>query len=34
MKEQLKKMGGLEYWDTSFSFVDRESSEENVRRGS
>jgi ATP-dependent Lon protease len=28
VKEQLKKMGGLEYWDTSFSFVDRESSEE------
>jgi len=28
VKEQLKKMGGLEYWDTSFSFVDRESGEE------
>jgi ATP-dependent Lon protease len=28
VKEQLKKMGGLEYWDTSFSFLDRESSEE------
>lgn len=28
VKEQLKKMGGLEYWDTSFSFFDRESSEE------
>ena len=28
VKEQLKKMGGLEYWDTSFSFVDRESDQE------
>jgi len=28
VKEQLKKMGGLEYWDTSFSFVDRESGQE------
>ncbi|NQW39070.1 MAG: protease Lon-related BREX system protein BrxL [Cyanobacteria bacterium] len=28
VKEQLKKMGGLEYWDTSFSFVDRETGQE------
>lgn len=24
VKEQLKKMGGLEYWDVSFSYTDRE----------
>ncbi len=28
VKEQLKKMGGLEYWDTSFSYVDRASGQE------
>ena len=28
VKEQLKKMGGLEYWDTSFSYTDRESGRE------
>lgn len=28
VKEQLKKMGGLEYWDTSFSYIDKESSQE------
>ncbi|MBK8058257.1 MAG: protease Lon-related BREX system protein BrxL [Gemmatimonadetes bacterium] len=28
VKEQLKKMGGLEYWDTTFSFVDKESGQE------
>ncbi len=28
VKEQLKKMGGLEYWDTSFSLIDRESGQE------
>ena len=28
VKEQLKKMGGLEYWDTNFSYIDRDSSEE------
>ena len=28
VKEQLKKMGGLEYWDTSFSYTDRESGQE------
>ena len=27
VKEQLKKMGGLEYWDTSFSYI-RESGQE------
>jgi ATP-dependent Lon protease len=25
VKEQLKKMGGLEYWDVGFSYTDRES---------
>ncbi len=25
VKEQLKKMGGLEYWDVSFSYIDRDS---------
>ena len=25
VKEQLKRMGGLEYWDVNFSYVDRES---------
>ncbi len=29
VKEQLKKMGGLEYWDTSFSYIDRESGQES-----
>ncbi|MGO8735839.1 MAG: protease Lon-related BREX system protein BrxL [Terriglobia bacterium] len=28
VKEQLKKLGGLEYWDTSFSFIEKESGEE------
>ena len=28
VKEQLRKMGGLEYWDTSFSHIDRESGRE------
>jgi ATP-dependent Lon protease len=28
VKEQLKKMGGLEYWDTGFSFTDKESGKE------
>ncbi len=28
VKEQLKKMGGLEYWDTSFSYSDRETGQE------
>ena len=28
VKEQLCKMGGLEYWDTSFSYIDRESGQE------
>jgi ATP-dependent Lon protease len=32
VKEQLKKMGGLEYWDTSFSFINRESGQETFVR--
>ncbi|GAJ21979.1 unnamed protein product, partial [marine sediment metagenome] len=24
VKEQLKKMGGLEYWDVNFSYIDKE----------
>ena len=28
VKEQLKKMGGLEYWNTSFSYIDRQSGQE------
>jgi ATP-dependent Lon protease len=28
VKEQLKRMGGLEYWDTSFSFIEKESGQE------
>lgn len=32
VKEQLKKMGGLEYWDTSFSYTDRESGQETFVR--
>ena len=32
VKEQLKKMGGLEYWDTSFSYLDRESGQETFVR--
>lgn len=28
VKEQLKKLGGLEYWDTSFSYIDRENGQE------
>ena len=28
VKEQLKKMGGLEYWDTSFSYTDRDTGQE------
>jgi ATP-dependent Lon protease len=28
VKEQLKKMGGLEYWDTSFSYIDSDSGQE------
>ncbi|MGO9118779.1 MAG: protease Lon-related BREX system protein BrxL [Desulfomonilaceae bacterium] len=32
VKEQLKKLGGLEYWDTSFSFIDRDSGQETFVR--
>jgi len=28
VKEQLKKMGGLEYWDTSFSHIEKSSGQE------
>ena len=28
VKEQLKKMGGLEYWDTTFSYLDLQSGQE------
>src|SRR5438094_1839981 len=28
VKEQLKKMGGLEYWETSFSYVERTTGKE------
>ncbi len=28
VKEQLKKRGGLEYWDTSFSYIDKQSGQE------
>jgi len=29
VKEQLKKIGGMEFWDTNFSYIDKESQEEN-----
>ena len=32
VKEQLKKMGGLEYWDTRFSYIDREGGQETFVR--
>ena len=32
VKEQLKKMGGLEYWDTSFSYIDRKGGQETFVR--
>ena len=28
VKEQLKRMGGMEFWDTNFSFIDKETQEE------
>ena len=28
VKEQLKRMGGIEYWNTSFSFIDKASNQE------
>lgn len=28
VKEQLKKMGGMEYWDVNFSFIERETGKE------
>jgi ATP-dependent Lon protease len=32
VKEQLKKLGGLEYWDTSFSYIEKESGQETFVR--
>jgi ATP-dependent Lon protease len=32
VKEQLKKMGGLEYWDTTFSYIDKDSRQETFVR--
>jgi ATP-dependent Lon protease len=32
VKEQLKKMGGLEYWDTTFSYIDKETGQETFVR--
>ncbi len=29
VKEQLKKLGGLEFWDTNFSYIDKESKKES-----
>ena len=29
VKEQLKKMGGMEYWDVNFSFIERETAQES-----
>ena len=29
VKEQLKKMGGIEFWDTHFVFIDKETQKEN-----
>ncbi len=29
VKEQLKRIGGMEFWDTNFSFIDKETQEEH-----
>ncbi len=29
VKEQLKKIGGMEFWDTNFSYIDKETQEES-----
>jgi ATP-dependent Lon protease len=29
VKEQLKRIGGMEFWDTNFSYIDKESQEES-----
>lgn len=29
VKEQLKRIGGMEFWDTNFSYIDKETQEEN-----
>lgn len=28
VKEQLKRIGGMEFWDTNFSYIDKETQEE------
>jgi ATP-dependent Lon protease len=28
VKEQLKRMGGMEFWDTNFSYIDKDKREE------
>jgi len=28
VKEQLKRIGGMELWDTNFSYIDKETQEE------
>ena len=29
VKEQLKRIGGMEFWDTNFSYIDKETQEEH-----
>jgi len=29
VKEQLKRIGGMEFWDTNFSYIDKDTQEEN-----
>lgn len=29
VKEQLKRIGGMEFWDTNFSYIDKETQEES-----
>ena len=29
VKEQLKRIGGMEFWDTNFSYIDKETQDEN-----
>ena len=28
VKEQLKRIGGMEFWDTNFSYIDKDTQEE------
>lgn len=30
VKEQLKRIGGMEFWDTNFSYIDKETQEETI----